>query len=64
MPIPRIEGEPSPIMALGAFGAVIGAALSALFTGVGVRLRGHNHRRKCWRLLRHDAGLPDPEKAL
>ena len=35
MLIPRIEGEPSPVIAFGGFGAIIGAALGALVTGVG-----------------------------
>jgi hypothetical protein len=36
----RIEGMPSPILALGGFGSVIGAALGALATGGGAGFTG------------------------
>lgn len=35
MLVPRMEGEPSPIIALGGFGAVIGAAMGAILLGGG-----------------------------
>ena len=33
MLIPRMEGEPSSVIALGGFGAVIGAAVGAMLIG-------------------------------
>jgi hypothetical protein len=35
MLIPRMEGEPSPVIAFGGFGLIIGAALGAVLLGGG-----------------------------